>query len=72
MTLKIHSFARQRNASVCEVKHPLTYEGPVPKQDGLLDLRMGTIQREFLCATCGNENDHFYYYYYYYFFLDVD
>jgi len=41
--------------SVCEVLSPMTYENGIPKEDGLLDLRMGTTDREFKCKTCAED-----------------
>ncbi|SGY60993.1 BQ5605_C007g04513 [Microbotryum silenes-dioicae] len=41
--------------SVCKVEYPETYEegSQRPKPGGLSDPRMGTIDRNFKCATCG-------------------
>jgi DNA-directed RNA polymerase II subunit RPB1 len=38
--------------SVCEVLHPVTYDGGKPKPSGLADLRMGSSSKEFVCTTC--------------------
>jgi len=43
--------------SVCKIKHPETLENGVPKEEGLLDLRLGTCERGFLCSTCGHRSD---------------
>eukprot|EP00239_Pterosperma_sp_CCMP1384_P006329 CAMPEP_0197853630 /NCGR_PEP_ID=MMETSP1438-20131217/23089_1 /TAXON_ID=1461541 /ORGANISM="Pterosperma sp., Strain CCMP1384" /LENGTH=138 /DNA_ID=CAMNT_0043468107 /DNA_START=148 /DNA_END=561 /DNA_ORIENTATION=+ len=40
-------------ASVCKVETSDTYDRGVPKDKGLSDLRMGTMDRAFLCKTCG-------------------
>lgn len=41
--------------SVVQVKYPETYENNRPKMEGLLDPRMGTVDRNSRCLTC-NEN----------------
>ena len=38
--------------SVCEVLSPITYLNGVPADNGLLDLRMGTMERALKCKTC--------------------
>ncbi|KAI5188668.1 DNA-directed RNA polymerase II subunit RPB1 [Nematocida sp. AWRm77] len=43
--------------SVCKVEHPETMENGVPKEGGLIDLRLGTSERGFLCSTCGHRSD---------------
>mmetsp|Transcript_1124 Transcript_1124/g.1872 ORF Transcript_1124/g.1872 Transcript_1124/m.1872 type:complete len:1737 (-) Transcript_1124:140-5350(-) len=43
--------------SVCEIKVPLTEENGIPKENGLLDLRMGTTNRGFKCHTCSMTKD---------------
>ena len=43
----------QREHSVVEVKTHQTFEKGKPKKDGLSDLRMGTTDRAYNCATCG-------------------
>lgn len=45
-----------RRGSVVEVTQPEPYEGNKPKQKGLFDLRMGTIEFGRTCATCGNKS----------------
>jgi DNA-directed RNA polymerase II subunit RPB1 len=40
------------NGSVCEVMTCETYENGRPKVNGLFDLRMGTIEKAFMCETC--------------------
>ena len=45
-----------RRGSVVEVTQPEPYEGNKPKQNGLFDLRMGTIEFGRTCATCGNKS----------------
>ncbi|EPZ33421.1 RNA polymerase Rpb1 1 domain-containing protein [Rozella allomycis CSF55] len=42
-----------RGMSVATIEHPETYENGVPKKGGLLDLRLGTVDRHYVCATCG-------------------
>lgn len=44
-----------KKTSVVHVIHPETIENGVPKENGLIDLRMGTTEKNFLCQTC-NEN----------------
>ena len=39
--------------SVLEVVHWASHENGVPKAGGLMDLKMGTTEREFNCTTCG-------------------
>eukprot|EP00468_Gymnochlora_sp_CCMP2014_P009815 CAMPEP_0167763390 /NCGR_PEP_ID=MMETSP0110_2-20121227/13339_1 /TAXON_ID=629695 /ORGANISM="Gymnochlora sp., Strain CCMP2014" /LENGTH=1805 /DNA_ID=CAMNT_0007650455 /DNA_START=17 /DNA_END=5434 /DNA_ORIENTATION=+ len=46
-----------RAMSVCEVKHPITEENGRPKENGLLDLRMGTTNRGYFCGTCSMSMD---------------
>ena len=38
--------------SVCEILTPVTYLNGVPADNGLLDLRMGTMDRGLRCKTC--------------------
>jgi DNA-directed RNA polymerase II subunit RPB1 len=38
--------------SVAKIETPETYEGGRPKQGGLLDPRMGTVERQLKCSTC--------------------
>ena len=45
-----------RRSSVVLVQHPETLESGIPKDGGLIDLRMGTTERDYLCATCGQDN----------------
>lgn len=42
--------------SVCAIESPLTYENDIPKEGGLLDLRMGTTDREWRCKTCAGDS----------------
>ncbi|KAI5169741.1 DNA-directed RNA polymerase II subunit RPB1 [Pancytospora epiphaga] len=42
--------------SVVHVIHPETMDGGVPKEGGLIDLRMGTTERMFLCQTCNQSS----------------
>jgi len=46
-----------RKGSVCEILYPDTYEGDEPKPNGLFDLRMGTVDKNGICATCYCSND---------------
>eukprot|EP01113_Clastostelium_recurvatum_P019728 TRINITY_DN2328_c0_g1_i3.p1 TRINITY_DN2328_c0_g1~~TRINITY_DN2328_c0_g1_i3.p1 ORF type:complete len:1809 (+),score=540.19 TRINITY_DN2328_c0_g1_i3:155-5581(+) len=41
-----------RAMSVARIEHPETYENGRPKQGGLCDPRMGTIDRHAVCGTC--------------------
>ena len=41
--------------SVCEVVSPITYINGTPADNGLLDLRMGTMERNFKCRTCAQD-----------------
>jgi len=41
--------------SVCEVLTPFTYDNAIPKDGGLLDLRMGTMERDHRCKTCNGD-----------------
>ncbi|KRH94948.1 RNA polymerase II largest subunit, partial [Pseudoloma neurophilia] len=45
-----------RSASVCQVQFPDTLYNGVPKEGGLIDLRMGTTERQFLCGTCNQSS----------------
>ncbi|KAF9761031.1 DNA-directed RNA polymerase II subunit RPB1, partial [Nosema granulosis] len=45
-----------QRASVVQVIHPETMENGLPKQGGLIDLKMGTTERSFLCSTCERDN----------------
>jgi DNA-directed RNA polymerase II subunit RPB1 len=38
-----------------EVKRVQTYDAGVPVANGLLDLRMGTVDKDFVCVTCGSD-----------------
>ncbi len=42
--------------SVVEVLTHETYENGVPKNNGLFDLKMGTVERGQICATCKQDN----------------
>lgn len=39
--------------SVAKIEHPETMENDRPKAGGLLDPRLGTVDRNFKCQTCG-------------------
>ncbi|KAI5152392.1 DNA-directed RNA polymerase II subunit RPB1 [Enteropsectra breve] len=41
-----------KRGSVVHVLHPETMENGMPKENGLIDLRMGTTEHNFLCQTC--------------------
>jgi DNA-directed RNA polymerase II subunit RPB1 len=41
--------------SVCEVQTPFTYDNGIPKDNGLLDLRMGTMERQLRCKSCNGD-----------------
>jgi len=41
--------------SVCEIQTPFTYDNAVPKDGGLLDLRMGTMERFLRCKSCNGD-----------------
>lgn len=41
--------------SVCEVITGQTMDGPMPKEGGLLDLRMGTTDFDYRCQTCAGD-----------------
>ncbi|KKO75447.1 dna-directed rna polymerase ii largest subunit [Vairimorpha ceranae] len=45
-----------RKASVVQVIHPETMENGFPKPGGLIDLKMGTTERAFLCSSCEKDN----------------
>ncbi|EOB11738.1 DNA-directed RNA polymerase II, partial [Nosema bombycis CQ1] len=45
-----------RRGSVVQIIHPETMENGLPKQGGLIDLKMGTTERSFLCSTCERDN----------------
>ncbi len=49
----------QKAMSVCEVTDATTpFENGVPRENGLMDLRMGTTERMFNCKTCsGNRTE---------------
>lgn len=40
--------------SVCEITEATTFENGVPKEGGLLDLRMGPFDRHFSCQSCNH------------------
>jgi DNA-directed RNA polymerase II subunit RPB1 len=42
--------------SVCEIQSPLTYENGIPKEGGLMDLRMGTVDKTMRCASCNGDH----------------
>eukprot|EP00808_Paulinella_micropora_P011550 g43657.t1 len=45
-----------RSMAVCEVITPMTHDSDgLPKSGGLIDLRMGTTERNFTCLSCGHE-----------------
>ncbi|KAL6121678.1 hypothetical protein NUSPORA_01366 [Nucleospora cyclopteri] len=43
-----------KRGSVCNVLHPETLENGIPKEGGLIDIRMGTTEKSFVCQTCNN------------------
>ncbi|KAI4291007.1 DNA-directed RNA polymerase II subunit RPB1 [Pancytospora philotis] len=45
-----------KRGSVVHVVHPETMEGGIPKEGGLIDLRMGTTERTFQCQTCNQSS----------------
>jgi len=45
-----------RKRSVCEIKDHGTYEGSMPKINGLFDTRMGVLDNEQICPTDGLTN----------------
>lgn len=45
-----------KKGSVVHVIHPETVENGIPKENGLIDLRMGTTERNFLCQTCNSSS----------------
>lgn len=45
-----------KRGSVVHVIHPETVENGIPKENGLIDLRMGTTERNFLCQTCNSSS----------------
>ena len=46
-----------RKGAVCEICSTETYEGGEPKINGLFDPRMGTVDKNSFCITCGSYND---------------
>ena len=44
-----------KNMSVCRIKYPETMDETrtKPREDGLNDPRLGSVDRQFKCATCG-------------------
>lgn len=42
----------QRQMSVAKIEFPESHENGKPKAKGLLDPRMGTVDRQMKCATC--------------------
>nr|AAD12604.1 largest subunit of RNA polymerase II [Vairimorpha necatrix] len=45
-----------RKSSVVQIIHPETMENGFPKSGGLIDLKMGTTERAFLCSSCEKDN----------------
>lgn len=43
--------------SVAEIKYGTMKEGGIPKEGGLLDLRLGTSERGTRCHTCGGDSE---------------
>lgn len=43
-----------KKSSVVHVTHPESIENGLPKEGGLIDLRMGTTEKNLLCQTCNN------------------
>jgi len=52
-----------RRIAVCDVYEPMLYERGLPRNNSVLDLRLGTTDRRFRCSTCKNTvtqcNGHF-------------
>ena len=44
-----------RRLSVCCVTEPMLYDKGLPRQNSVLDLRLGTTDRRFLCSTCKHD-----------------
>ena len=44
-----------RRMSVCCVTEPMLYDKGLPRQNSVLDLRLGTTDRRFLCSTCKHD-----------------
>lgn len=42
--------------SVARIEHPETYEDGKPKVGGLEDVRLGTVDRNIRCGTCGEDS----------------
>lgn len=42
-----------REMSVCAINSPMTYNEGKPVERGLCDPRMGTVERDVSCQTCG-------------------
>ncbi|OHT08562.1 RNA polymerase II largest subunit [Tritrichomonas foetus] len=40
------------NSSVCEIKNSIPYAHGQPNPNGLMDARLGTIGKEYICQTC--------------------
>lgn len=45
-----------KRGSVVHIIHPETIENGIPKENGLIDLRMGTTEKNFLCQTCNGSS----------------
>lgn len=45
-----------RASSVANIMYPETMFQQVPKEGGLIDLRLGTTERQFLCGTCNQSS----------------
>jgi DNA-directed RNA polymerase II subunit RPB1 len=46
-----------KNGSVCNIITPDTYDGNLPKDKGLFDLKMGTLDNALLCKTDENNSE---------------
>ncbi|TPX53811.1 DNA-directed RNA polymerase [Synchytrium endobioticum] len=44
-----------KGMSVCKVEHADSWEDEKPKEGGLHDPRMGTVERSYKCATCNED-----------------
>lgn len=46
-----------RTMSVCEVLSTQTFENGLPKENGLMDPRMGTVDKHYRCKSCSGTRE---------------
>ena len=46
-----------RAMSVCEISSPITFDNGLPREQGVMDPRMGTVDKQYRCKTCSGTRE---------------